>query len=118
MSIDPDLGINKTTFEQALVDYASVKLFVRQHERVVIPESVKAAWWKSAIGYVPLEYGLDMPNPIGDLKVTDEGVEAVLSFNQISYRTFVPWDAVVAVKCDGLRPPPAPVKSKPKLKLV
>lgn len=48
-----------------------------------------------------LQYGLDMPKQIHDLKVSDEGVSATLSFGDIgSFLTNVPWDAVFATSVD------------------
>jgi hypothetical protein len=44
-----------------------------------------------------LQYGLDMPVPIPDLDVTDEGVTATLSFSRSPHKTHVPWSAVFLV---------------------
>jgi stringent starvation protein B len=52
--------------------------------------------------HLVLQYGRDMPIPIPDLEVTDEGVFATLSFQRTPHRTFVPWEAVYIVACtDG-----------------
>jgi len=48
-----------------------------------------------------LEYGYDMPNPIPDLEITEEGVSATLSFKQTPIKTFVPWGAVVKMHQAG-----------------
>ena len=49
-----------------------------------------------------LDYGLDMPIPIEDLQVTEQGVQATLSFNRQPQSTFVPWSAVyVVAQADG-----------------
>jgi hypothetical protein len=52
---------------------------------------------KEAGKIVPLEYGLNMPNPITGLLANDDGIYAVLSFNQNPVATFVPWEAVVSI---------------------
>lgn len=48
-----------------------------------------------------LEYGLNMPTPIPDLEVTDDGIKATLSFNQTPTPTFVPWSEVVGIGIQG-----------------
>jgi len=44
-----------------------------------------------------LEIGFNMPLPIRDLIVDDEGLSATLSFDRQPHNCFVPWDAVIAV---------------------
>jgi stringent starvation protein B len=52
--------------------------------------------------HLVLQYGRNMPIPIPDLEVTDEGVSATLSFSRAPHRTQVPWSAVYVVACtDG-----------------
>jgi stringent starvation protein B len=53
----------------------------------------------SSQAHLMLQYGRNMPIPITDLEVTDEGVSATLSFARVSHRTYVPWSAVYAVSC-------------------
>lgn len=43
---------------------------------------------------VILDYGLNLPIPIPDLRVDLAGVLATLSFGCVPYETFVPWSAV------------------------
>lgn len=78
-----------------------------------------------------LEYGFSMPNPIPDLRWTEEGIYATLSFNVTPFETFVPWASVVGIGPKGgdfmvnwqgpknesslEEPPPAP---KAKLRIV
>jgi hypothetical protein len=115
------LGTNKVTFEKALADYSIVKLLVRRHNKVVLPEAVKAKWDTlkgKGSNLIVLEYGLDMPVPIDDLRTTDEGVFATLSFDRSPFSTFVPWESVIAMAGDDLRKPVTPVRTRPKLKLV
>jgi stringent starvation protein B len=52
--------------------------------------------------HLVLQYGRNMPVPIPDLEVTDDGVTATLSFSRNPHRTHVPWSAVYVVACtDG-----------------
>jgi stringent starvation protein B len=52
--------------------------------------------------HLVLQYGRNMPIPIPDLEVTDDGVSATLSFSRAPHRTHVPWSAVYVVACtDG-----------------
>jgi stringent starvation protein B len=56
----------------------------------------------SSQAHLVLQYGRNMPIPIADLEVTEDGVSATLSFSRVSHRTYVPWSAVYAVTCtDG-----------------
>jgi len=52
--------------------------------------------------HLVLQYGHDLPIPIPDLEVDEQGVRATLSFSKTPQRTFVPWEAVYVVAClDG-----------------
>jgi stringent starvation protein B len=52
--------------------------------------------------HLVLQYGRNMPIPIPDLEVSDEGVSATLSFSRTPHRTHVPWSSVYVVACtDG-----------------
>lgn len=52
--------------------------------------------------HLVLQYGRNMPIPIPDLEVTDDGISATLSFARTPHRTHVPWSAVYVVACtDG-----------------
>jgi stringent starvation protein B len=52
--------------------------------------------------HLVLQYGRNMPIPIPDLDVTDQGVSATLSFSRSPHRTHVPWSSVYVVACtDG-----------------
>lgn len=53
----------------------------------------------SSQAHLVLQYGRNMPIPIADLEVTEDGVSATLSFSRVSHRTYVPWSAVYAVSC-------------------
>ncbi|MEY4513311.1 MAG: hypothetical protein RLZZ450_5433 [Pseudomonadota bacterium] len=46
---------------------------------------------------VVLQVGLDMPVPIPDLRVDEEGIFGTLSFKGIPFSCFVPWGAVFAL---------------------
>jgi hypothetical protein len=107
---------NKSVFEKALTDFYIVHLAVVYHPKVVLPAHLMTLKWKEGKDVVHLEYGLDMPVPITDMVVTDDGIAATLSFSRVPFPTFVSWAAVRGFGCDGERPP-AP-KSRPKLGLV
>lgn len=47
--------------------------------------------------HVALEYGLNMPIPIRDLEINEQGVAGTLSFQRVPTYTFVPWAAVYAI---------------------
>src|SRR4051794_27971360 len=52
--------------------------------------------------HLVLQYGRNMPIPIPDLEVTDEGVSATLSFSREPHKTHIPWSSVYVVACtDG-----------------
>ncbi len=44
-----------------------------------------------------LQYGYNMPVPIHDLVIDDEGIKATLSFRRVSHATKIPWSAVFAI---------------------
>jgi stringent starvation protein B len=44
-----------------------------------------------------LQVGLDLPVPIPDLRIDEEGVHATLSFARSPFTCFVPWEAVFAI---------------------
>lgn len=46
---------------------------------------------------VVLQVGLDMPVPIPDLRVDEEGIFGTLSFRGIPFTCFVPWGAIFAL---------------------
>jgi len=112
--------LTKTLFEVGLSKFYSIMVFVKYHPLVVLPGHLKSDSWIAGTTVIPLEYGLDMPLPIDDLKVVENGhgiagVSATLSFSRVFFATFVPWDAVVAI--EGGEPRPVE-KPKFKLKLV
>lgn len=47
-----------------------------------------------------LRYGINMPNPIPDLRLEADGIRATLSFATVPTATFIPWDAVFAMVDD------------------
>lgn len=81
----------RTTFDRLLSDNPTVLVVLVDHAKLKVPDSVRPRPDKT----VTFEYGLDMPVQIPDLKVTDEGISATLSFNRTPCPTFVPWEAVV-----------------------
>jgi hypothetical protein len=52
--------------------------------------------------HLVLQYGRDMPIPIPDLVVGEDGITATLSFSRTPHQTFIPWSAIYIVSCtDG-----------------
>lgn len=49
---------------------------------------------------VVLQYGYNMPVPIADLSIDEDGIRATLSFRRQPYSTLVPWSAIFALS-DG-----------------
>ena len=60
-------------------------------DHVVVPP------WLRDKPQLVLQIGLDLPVPIGDLRVDDSGVSGTLSFNRAPFRCTVPWSAVFAM---------------------
>lgn len=60
-------------------------------EGVIVPP------WLQGNPQLVLQVGLDMPVPILDLRVDDEGVFGTLSFSRSPFTCSVPWSAVFAV---------------------
>lgn len=58
---------------------------------VVVPR------WLRKQPQLVLQVGLDMPVPIPDLKVDEQGVSGTLSFNRSPFHIRVPWDAIYAL---------------------
>jgi stringent starvation protein B len=58
---------------------------------VVVPDSFRTE------AHLILQYGHDLPIPIPDLEIDEDGVRATLSFSRTAHRTLVPWTAVYAV---------------------
>jgi hypothetical protein len=109
----------REAFEQSLADYHEVKVVFIDHPALVVPDGIRpgpgglevmlaglAVNDNSLAGKTQtLVYGLDMPKPIPDLFVNDAGILATLSFGGLGWhKTFVPWEAVLGLRCEGQRP--------------
>ena len=66
------------------------------------PGVVVPPWYRDQAQLV-LQVGLDMAVPIPDLRVSDEGLWATLSFNRTPYACEVPWEAVFAMTGEDAR---------------
>jgi stringent starvation protein B len=75
-------------------------LFVHLDPRV---EGAVVPPWLRQQPQLVLQVGLDMPIPISDLRIDDEGVYGTLSFNRAPFTCVVPWSAVFAVVGDDGR---------------
>ena len=60
------------------------------------PEVIVPAWFKKQ-PQLTLEVGLNMPVPIRDLVVDDDGISCTLSFNRTPFWCRLPWSAVFAL---------------------
>jgi stringent starvation protein B len=76
--------------------WTSLHLDARRTD-VVVPDSFRSE------AHLILQYGHDLPIPIPDLEVDEDGVRATLSFSRTAHVTFVPWAAVYAVTGDDGR---------------
>src|ERR1041384_3892865 len=54
-------------------------------------------------GHLVLQYGHNLPIPIPDLQVDENGVTATLSFARSPHRTVVPWSAVYVIASEDGR---------------
>jgi stringent starvation protein B len=68
-----------------------------RHDEVKVPP-----WFKRQPQLV-LQVGLNMPVPIPDLNVDDDGVSCTLSFNRTPFFCYVPWTAIYALVGDDHR---------------
>lgn len=53
-------------------------------------------------GIFCLDFGLNLPQPINDLRITDDGILATLSFSGSPFSCYVPWIAVLAFRPDDM----------------
>ena len=60
-------------------------------------DDVAVPVWLADQPQLVLQVGLDLPIPIPDLRVDDDGVYGTLSFNRAPFTVVVPWDAVFAL---------------------
>lgn len=81
----------RTVFEQWLQDFSTVSVIIDPKHTSGLPTCLQAE------PQISLEYGLNMPIPIDDLKISEVGIDATLSFDRTPHAVFVPWDAVGAI---------------------
>jgi stringent starvation protein B len=60
-------------------------------------EGVRVPAWFMNQPQLVLEVGLNMPVPIPDLDVGDEGISCTLSFNRTPHFCWIPWSSVFAL---------------------
>ena len=61
---------------------------------------------------ITLEWGLNMPQPIGDLTVDERGVSGTLTIGGAPEFVFVPWTAVIDARVPSSLPK-APLRTAP-----
>lgn len=82
----------------ALLERSSVFIHMDpRSEGVSVPQQFKKA------PQLVLQIGLDMPIPIPDLEVDDDGIRCTLSFSRTPFYCIVPWTAVYALVGDDGR---------------
>lgn len=64
---------------------------------VVLPPSLRSK------PQVVLQIGWDMPVPIPDLRLDEEGIYGTLSFRGTPFTCFLPWRTVFAVVCEDAK---------------
>ena len=75
--------------------WVSIHLDARRPE-VDVPDEFRSN------GHLVLQYGRNMPIPIPDLQVGEDGIRATLSFSRLPHQTIIPWSSVYIVACtDG-----------------
>lgn len=63
-------------------------------------EKAQCPPWLKHQAQLVLQMGLNMPIPIPDLRVDEDGIFGTLSFNRSAFTCFCPWDAVFALVGD------------------
>src|SRR5262252_772984 len=101
----------------ALLERSSVHVHLDPRgEGVTVP-----AWFKKQPQLV-LQIGLNMPVPIPDLRLDDEGMTCTLSFSRQPFYCIVPWGSVFAMVGDDGRgmvwPDDVPPEIQPQLRPV
>jgi len=97
MSSSPPLPPKK---EVALALLSNSSVFVHLDPRV---DGVVVPLWFKKQPQLVLQIGLNMPVPIPDLHLDEEGLSCTLSFNRSPFHCMVPWAAVYAMVDDEHR---------------
>jgi stringent starvation protein B len=86
----PDRPSKQDAFLALLAEGCLLHLDARR-DGVVVPAHLKGE------AHLVLQYGNDLPIPIPDLQIDENGVSATLSFARTPWPTVVPWTAVYVV---------------------
>jgi len=86
----PDRPSKQDAFLALLAEGCLLHLDARR-EGVVVPDHLKGE------AHLVLQYGNDLPIPIPDLQIDENGVSATLSFARTPWSTVIPWSAVYVV---------------------
>ena len=86
----PDRPSKQDAFLALLAEGCLLHLDARR-DGVVVPDHLKGE------AHLVLQYGNDLPIPIPDLQIDENGVSATLSFARTPWPTVVPWSAVYVV---------------------
>lgn len=118
------MSIRKSLFETLLSEENVLVLFYPDND-TVIPEFLRTP----DNSVIKFEYGFEMPTPIPDLVLTEDGIKATLSFNRTPHATFVTWNSIITMHTETTQivfrnlSTPTPVqqatqRQKPKLTIV
>jgi stringent starvation protein B len=86
----PDRPSKQDAFLALLAEGCLLHLDARR-DGVVVPTHLKGE------AHLVLQYGNDLPIPIPDLQIDENGVSATLSFARTPWPTVIPWSAVYVV---------------------
>jgi len=86
----PDRPSKQDAFLALLAEGCLLHLDARR-DGVVVPAHLKGE------AHLVLQYGNDLPIPIPDLQIDENGVSATLSFARTPWPTVIPWSAVYVV---------------------
>ena len=96
--MEDDISPNKEQVALSLLERGNVFLHIDPRlTGVVVPP------WLNDQPQLVLQVGMDMPVPIPNLHVDEEGVSGTLSFNRSPFACFIGWDAVFALAGDDGR---------------
>lgn len=90
-----NLADRQTVLEHMLAEHRVVTLVVSNTHSTGIPEGFKGD------GVTRLDVGLDLPVPIRDLRIDEDGLSGGFSFGGRQYPVWVVWDALIAVYVDS-----------------
>lgn len=83
--------MDKRQLAQQILDTGGSLFVTLDPKQSEVPQHLKGQY------SVKLEYGYNLPIPIPNLVVREEGIHGTLRFSGRDFRCFVPWSAVYAM---------------------